>query len=62
MGTGDFTENFKRDAAAQIIERGYPVGLCCTNRVGDSFGESSVVAVQYEQTHTPAYKTRNWPA
>lgn len=26
MGTGNFTENFKRDAAAQIIERGYPVG------------------------------------
>jgi hypothetical protein len=29
------------------------VGLCCTNRVRDSFRESSVVAVQYEQTHTP---------
>ena len=27
--------------------------LCCTNRVRDSFRESSVVAVQYEQTHTP---------
>jgi thiamine monophosphate kinase len=27
--------------------------LCCTNRVGDSSRESSVVAGMYEQTHTP---------
>ena len=25
MGTGDFTDDFKRDAVAQITERGYPV-------------------------------------
>jgi transposase len=25
MGTGNFTDDFKRDAVAQIIERGYPV-------------------------------------
>ena len=24
MGTGNFTEDFKRDAVAQIAERGYP--------------------------------------
>ena len=27
--------------------------LCCTNPVRDSSRESSVVAVRYEQTHTP---------
>lgn len=26
MGTGNFTDDFKRDAVAQITERGYPVG------------------------------------
>jgi hypothetical protein len=26
MGKANFTEDFKRDAAAQITERGYPVG------------------------------------
>lgn len=25
MGRGNFTEDFKRDAVAQIVERGYPV-------------------------------------
>jgi transposase len=25
MGTGNFTDDFKRDAVAQITERGYPV-------------------------------------
>ena len=25
MGTGNFTDEFKRDAVAQITERGYPV-------------------------------------
>ena len=25
MGKGNFTEEFKRDAVAQIIERGYPL-------------------------------------
>ena len=25
MGTGSFSDAFKRDAAAQITERGYPV-------------------------------------
>ena len=25
MGKGNFTEEFKRDAVAQIVERGYPV-------------------------------------
>ena len=25
MGTGDFSDEFKRDAVAQITERGYPV-------------------------------------
>lgn len=25
MGTGNFSDEFKRDAVAQIIERGYPV-------------------------------------
>lgn len=24
MGTGNFTDDFKRDAVAQITERGYP--------------------------------------
>ncbi len=32
----------------------YPLkGLCCTNHLGDSSRESSVVAGMYEQTHTP---------
>lgn len=26
MGTGNFTDELKRDALAQITERGYPVG------------------------------------
>lgn len=26
MGTGNFTDEFKRDAVAQITERGYRVG------------------------------------
>jgi hypothetical protein len=30
--------------------------------VRDSSREFSVVAGMHEQTHTPAYKTRNWPA
>lgn len=25
MGTGNFTDEFKRDAVAQITERGYPI-------------------------------------
>jgi transposase len=25
MGTGNFSDDFKRDAVAQITERGYPV-------------------------------------
>jgi transposase len=25
MGKGNFTEDFKRDAVAQIVERGYPL-------------------------------------
>lgn len=25
MGTGNFTDEFERDAVAQITERGYPV-------------------------------------
>jgi transposase-like protein len=25
MGKGNFSDNFKRDAVAQITERGYPV-------------------------------------
>ena len=25
MGKGNFTEDFKRDAVAQIVERGYPI-------------------------------------
>ena len=25
MGTGNFSDEFKRDAVAQITERGYPV-------------------------------------
>jgi len=25
MGRGNFTEEFKRDAVAQVVERGYPV-------------------------------------
>ena len=25
MGKGNFTEDFKRDAVAQIVDRGYPV-------------------------------------
>lgn len=25
VGTGNFSDDFKRDAVAQIIERGYPV-------------------------------------
>lgn len=28
----------------------------------DSFRESSAVAALHEQTHTPTYKARNWPA
>ena len=32
MGTGSFTEDFKRDAVAQITERGYPVAECQTAR------------------------------
>jgi hypothetical protein len=36
--------------------------LSCTNPVRDSSRESSVVAGLDEQTYTPAYKTRNWPA
>jgi len=26
MGNVNFSEDFKRDAVAQIIERGYPIG------------------------------------
>ncbi len=29
MGTGNFTDDFKRDAVAQITERGYPVKEVC---------------------------------
>ena len=36
--------------------------LCCTNPMRDSSCESSVVARRHEKTHTPAKKTRNWPA
>jgi len=25
MGTGNFSDDFKRDAVAQITERGYPI-------------------------------------
>lgn len=28
MGTGNFTDEFKRDAVAQITERGYPIKEC----------------------------------
>ncbi|PTN02078.1 DDE family transposase [Rhodovulum imhoffii] len=38
------------------------LGLCCTNPVRDSSRGSSVVAGAHEQTGTPTYKTRNWPA
>ena len=41
--------------------QGNPEGRCYTNLVMDSSRESSVVAGLHEQTHTPAYKTRNWP-
>ncbi len=30
MGTGNFTDEFKRDAVAHITERGYPVGEVST--------------------------------
>jgi hypothetical protein len=30
--------------------------------VRDLSRESGVVAGRHEQTHTPAYKTKNWPA
>ena len=39
---------FDLDAGAYGLTR-----LCCTNPVRDSSRESSVVAVRYEQTHTP---------
>ena len=35
MGTGNFSDNFKRDAVAQITERGYPV-----SEVSDRLGVS----------------------
>jgi hypothetical protein len=35
-------------ASTKLLER-----LCCTNRLKDSFCESSVVAGVHEQTHTP---------
>ncbi len=28
MGAGSFSEDFKRDAVAQITERGYPLQRC----------------------------------
>ena len=39
-----------------------PARLCCTNLMRNSCCESRVVAGWHEQTHTPASKTRNWPA
>ncbi len=38
------------------------LGLCCTNRVRDSSPEYNAVTAARKQTHTPAYKTKNWPA
>ena len=35
MGKGNFTEEFKRDAVAQITERGYPVSVV-SKRLGVS--------------------------
>jgi len=37
----------------RIIQDFEPDRLCCTNPVGDSSRESSVVAGGHEQTHTP---------
>jgi hypothetical protein len=39
--------------ATTSIREGDVKGLCCTNLVGDSSCESSVVAGRHEQTHTP---------
>ena len=40
-------------AGKLLKDMGYAEGLCCTNPVRDSSGESSVVAGLHEQTHTP---------
>jgi hypothetical protein len=49
MGTGNFSDDFKRDAVAQITERGYPVAevskrLLCGRRIFCEQFDSSVLA------------------
>jgi transposase len=36
MGTGNFSDDFKRDAVAQITERGYPIKEV-SERLGGEF-------------------------
>ena len=53
-GIADQLARLQAFVAAEVV--GYDDvagGLCCTNPVRDSSRESSVVAVRYEQTHTP---------
>ncbi|MVA96249.1 hypothetical protein GN330_03160 [Nitratireductor sp. CAU 1489] len=58
MGTGNSTDEFKRDAVAQITERGYPVAasiyICPGHRRED------VVQGLYALTMFPACSV-NWP-
>lgn len=45
MGTGNFSEEFKRDAVGQITERGYPV-----SEVSKRFGVSPYSLYAWKRT------------
>jgi len=49
MGTGNFTDDFKRDAVAQITERGYPV-----SEVSDRLGVSKHSLYAWKRKFTKA--------